>query len=365
MSFQLDRFEQEGLSQDYLGYLVEQEAIEACQHYARFWDYFRNTITPALGRACDSLTANSRPYFQAQEQGLPARITGVDRWGGGRAADLARKEVVVENDIAWRIQAMVDFLFGKPPTIRSLAGDRQTAQAVEAMTARLFEANGGSGFFQELALLGAIYGFVDIVLRPPAEWMAIASRLAARLPAPAQAASRGPESSGAPRPATPSAQDAAMDPAAPRSKTSASAATQLAGLITLETVEASRILPVLDEDDFRSVRCWLQCYRKALPALEGGGPLSIFGIGNSRLEPRTAEVVEIISPRWWQRYEDRRLAAEGPNLLGRLPVVHIQNLPLPGHYEGLGDVEPLLPLQDELNTRLSDRASRVTYQSLN
>jgi hypothetical protein len=55
--------------------------------------------------------------------------------------------------------------------------------------------------------------------------------------------------------------------------------------------------------------------------------------------------------------------AEGPNLLGQVPVVHIQNLTLPGRYEGAGDVEPLIPLQDELNTRLSDRAHRVTFQS--
>jgi hypothetical protein len=33
------------------------------------------------------------------------------------------------------------------------------------------------------------------------------------------------------------------------------------------------------------------------------------------------------------------------------------------HYEGTGEVEPLIPLQDELNTRLSDRANRVTFQS--
>ncbi len=40
-------------------------------------------------------------------------------------------------------------------------------------------------------------------------------------------------------------------------------------------------------------------------------------------------------------------------------------MPLPLSYEGLSDVEPLIPLQDELNTRLSDRANRVTYQAFN
>jgi hypothetical protein len=44
-------------------------------------------------------------------------------------------------------------------------------------------------------------------------------------------------------------------------------------------------------------------------------------------------------------------------------VVHVQNLPQPFFYEGLSEVEPLMPLQDELNTRLSDRGHRVTMQS--
>ena len=48
---------------------------------------------------------------------------------------------------------------------------------------------------------------------------------------------------------------------------------------------------------------------------------------------------------------------------GFLPVVHIQNIAQPYYYEGISDVEPLIPLQDELNTRLSDRASRITFQS--
>ena len=46
-----------------------------------------------------------------------------------------------------------------------------------------------------------------------------------------------------------------------------------------------------------------------------------------------------------------------------MPVVHIQNIAEPFSYGGQGEVEPLIPLQDELNTRLSDRASRVTMQS--
>jgi hypothetical protein len=45
------------------------------------------------------------------------------------------------------------------------------------------------------------------------------------------------------------------------------------------------------------------------------------------------------------------------------PIVRVLNLPQPFEAEGLSEVEPLIGLQDELNTRLSDRASRVTMQS--
>ncbi|MEI8196159.1 MAG: phage portal protein, partial [Phycisphaerae bacterium] len=71
----------------------------------------------------------------------------------------------------------------------------------------------------------------------------------------------------------------------------------------------------------------------------------------------------------WQRYHAGALAEEGANPLGFVPVIPFINqvTPLAGldafDLPGLSEVEPLLSLQDELNTRLSDRASRVTMQS--
>ena len=132
--------------------------------------------------------------------------------------------------------------------------------------------------------------------------------------------------------------------------------------MSLEAVEAPRIVPVLDEDDYRRLRLWIQVFRRQANRLAGGGLLDrLFGRGPRGIEE--IETVEILGPTWWQRYDDGVLAAEGANPLGRVPVVHIQNLPHPMHYEGAGEVEPLIPLQDELNTRLSDRANRVTFQS--
>ena len=322
MSFDLTIFDDSALSDEFLTYLLDQEALDAHIHFSRLWDYYRNSLLPGAGVAADALNLHSRPYFQAQEVGLPARITGVMRLGAGgeELAGVQRKEVVIENDIAWRVHTMVDSLFGQSISIASLADDPAKAKVIEAVLGALFAANGGDLFFQEMATLGSIYGSVDVVLRLP-------------------------------QPFSISQADAAR-------------AAELAGRISLELVEASRVMPILEEDDFRRIRYWVQSYRKQAAGLDSGDLVTSAGWAGPRdLQPRTVEVVEILSAGHFQRYEDRQLVAEGTTPLNLLPVVHVQNLPLPGSYEGLSDVEPLVPLQDELNTRLSDRASRVTFQS--
>ena len=71
----------------------------------------------------------------------------------------------------------------------------------------------------------------------------------------------------------------------------------------------------------------------------------------------------------WQRYVAGRLADQGENPLSFVPLIPFVNQiapAAPSHgitEQGLSDVEPLIGLQDELNTRLSDRANRVTLQS--
>ncbi len=87
--------------------------------------------------------------------------------------------------------------------------------------------------------------------------------------------------------------------------------------------------------------------------------------------PRDAGLsFDLWGPGHWQRYADGALVDEGSNPLGFVPVVAFLNQPAPASdsipprlLEGLSEIEPLIPLQDELNTRLSDRASRVTMAS--
>lgn len=354
MTMNLTAFQDSAFDEDFLRYLIDQQAPVNRRRYGRLWDYFRNPRLPAPPD--DSLS--QRGYQQAQEEGLPPRIVGTDAHGRN-VTDVARKEVVIENDIAWRIETMIDFLFGKPVVLRSLAQDPTLARAIESVLSAMLEANGGMAFLQDVALFGSVYGFVDVALRTPADGP---DPLWTDLPRRAGNLARGENEAGADRRSgTP--EDSA--PCRSPSPAALQRARRMAAAISLEAIEAPRVVPILAEDDCRRVRYWVQAYRKQANRIAGSARrwLRLPWFGRGGASPEEVEVVEILGPTWWQRYEDGHLLAEGLNPLGVVPIVHVQNLRLPGSYAGASDVEPLLALQDELNTRLSDRANRITYQS--
>ena len=338
MGFELDGFGDVRLDADYLDWLVEARAAEIGRHFARLWDYYANPTVDVAGSSAvrRKVHESGRPYVQAQEYGLPSRITGLmhsptaGAFDSRIARDIQRKEVVIENDIGWRVNAAADFLFGKPIRIVSKAPDSRRRREMEEILKVVFAANGGLGFFQDMAVLGSVYGFVDCLVRP----------------------------------ALPSSERTAAPLA--DSPSSLSSALQWAGAIDLELIEAPRALPVLDEDDYRVITCYIQhFYQKRNSVTRKDSFLSriLAGAGQRSDSRQVVEVTEILSATHWQRYEDKVLVAEGDLPWGFLPVVHVQNVAQPYYYEGVSDVEPLIPLQDELNTRLSDRASRITFQS--
>jgi hypothetical protein len=336
MGFELDIFNDSRLDAEFIEWLVDVHSAAIGRHFSRLWDYYANPAADlAGGGAVERKIAESgRGLVQAQEIGLPARITGVIRSASGDlsdgrvARDIQRKEVVIENDIAWRVNAAADFLFGRPVGIVSKAPDGTRRNEIESILKAVFAANGDLGFFQDLAVLGSVYGFVDCLIRPGF-------------------GDQGPGFG-----------QGTSDTRSPTPDTFAKA-------IALELIEAPRALPILDEDDYRHITHYVQHFHQRKNALSSGGTflsrlLPGGGQGDRR---RLVAVTEITSDTHWQRYEDKQLVAEGPNPWGFLPIVHIQNIAQPYYYEGVSDVEPLIPLQDELNTRLSDRASRITFQS--
>lgn len=170
MAFDFSVFESDLLDEQFVDWLVNEQSIEQIIHFERLWGYYRNELHSNYLSGTPG-SEDGSPYRQAQEFGLPARITGTSyNFFGGLDAGtslngVCRKEVVIENDIAWRIDAMIDFLFGKPVGIISRATDQKKSGEINRILNSVINANGGSTFFQELALLGSIYGFVDIVLR--------------------------------------------------------------------------------------------------------------------------------------------------------------------------------------------------------
>lgn len=399
--------------------------------YRRLWRYYRNP--PLLVATLVSGSGGSeRPYRMAQEWGLPSRITGVVPGGSAdtlstQCADgVARKEVVVENDIAWRIDTLVDYLFGKPIVINAAASDESRRTAIEFLLRAVIAHNGGIVLLQQLALLGAVYGFVDVLVkfdpraataddyidastdtaslgqpstndtnydgngptddgagpsrREPAAAPDAVSGAADRAPVPPPAgpATGQPDrESSTDQPHDAPARDDTADPSS--AALDEARLTRIARCIRLEVVEPARALPLVDPDDWRVVNAYAQVYCVNRTSNHSSDPVpalakrtwfdrvlsrfSASGRGSTLGAPDETLVIDLITADDWKRYENERLVAHGLNALGRIPLVHIQNTSVPFEYPGASDVEPLLPLQDELNTRLSDRAHRVALQS--
>ena len=327
MSLQSSKSSSAGLNQSFMEHLIDEHVNGAVPHLERLWEYYRNEIIES------GLHGQTDQKFRvAQSQGLPVRLMGSDEGGVGFNGQPSR-EVVIENDIAWRVHTLVDFMFGKPISLQSCAQDKERASRIEYFLQKVFELNGGIGFLQNMALLGSVYGYVDVLLRLDAPKST--TGVDADLPTEARLAEN-------------------------------------ADRFILEMIEAPRAIPVLNPNDFRKLDAYILHYRQVLNHLEESSWLSrassrMFGgtVGGSRRA--SIERTQVWTDHAVETFEEsgggRSVIGQEINRLGRIPLVHIQNLPQPFFYEGLSEVEPLIGLQDELNTRLSDRANRVTFQS--
>ncbi len=316
-----------GLDGALIGVAIEEHEKVVLPRLVELWRYFRNPAEPVGAEG-----GPSRGWRLAQEAGLPARVTG--RGEDAFSLDdrsLSRREVVIENDIAWRVLTMVDFLFGRPVRIASEASDAGRASEVERVLDAVWESSGGLALLQDAALLGHVYGHVDLAVRVDEEALR---------------------------------EMAGEDPAA-----------AAAHAIRIEPIEATRGIPVISAGDYRALDGYLVHFERELNEVEragrGGRAKRLFGRERASEPPRTkfqrkrGTVTEVFEPGRWRRFEDGAVVADRALSLlpDAVPVVHVQNGSQPFRYSGLSEVEALIPLQDELNTRLSDRASRVTMQS--
>lgn len=326
MPYRLEAFSDVGLTQAFVQLVIDEFGRREKPRLERLWTYYRNPLRPVGLGGFGGGDAANRWYAQAQEVGLPSRIVGAaGRADGSPPMDdraRQRREAVIENDIAWRIQSMVDFMFGRPIEIRSQSPDPGRAAAIDRILARVWEQSGGIALLQDIALLGHVYGHADLALKMSDDFAA-----------------------------SPGGTD--VEPWLDH--------------LRIDVFEPRRGVPLLDPRDYRRLRAYILSYERTNNREEDAGGLRRFlsrGIEAGSRRSRSV-MTEIISGRAWHVYEDGRLVWEQRQGLtrGRVPIVHIQNIAQPFEYAGLGEVEPLIPLQDELNTRLSDRASRVTLQS--
>ncbi|TVQ81681.1 MAG: phage portal protein [Phycisphaeraceae bacterium] len=294
MGHRLEPFAEIGLDEAMLAHLIERHRDRTVPGLDRLWNYYRN---PEIGRRGDGRS------MLAQERGLPGRLRGLGWEASTDGRDLP--EAVIENDIAWRIDALVEFLFGKPIRLRSTADDADRRAEIERAIDSVLESSGGMGLLQNSALMAAVYGWVDFIVRSDASG------------------------------------------------------------IRIEPIAPTRGIPIVDPTDYRRLLGYI-IRTEQTGRIEAESRRTIRAVlGGMRRRARRHEVIEILSATHRQVYADGVLVAEEPNALGVLPVVHVQNTGQPLRYAGQSDVEPLIPLQDELNTRLSDRARRITMQSFN
>lgn len=307
MAFNLAPFTDTALSAEAMEIILAEHERDIAPRLRWLWGYFRNEPTRPGGEA-------------PQAAGLPPRLRGAwDPFADDRMVDAATTEVVIENDIAWRIHTMVDFMLPEPLVLLSSAGQAGERRNIEAALEAVWEASGGLALLHDALLLGHVYGHVDLLLRCDIERLtALAPDLDTLLELPSEV---------------------------------------LAEAIRVEAVDPTRGVPIVDAGDYRRLEAYAIDFTRRTTQTDEhdrhGATLA------------TERVTEVLSGAWRQVYINGELVAEGPNRAspGRVPVVHIQNIPQPLCYAGIGEVEPLIPLQDELNTRLSDRAARVTMQS--
>ena len=94
------------------------------------------------GKFCrpGGLIAQSFAGFESRPQQVQMADAGI--FGARAVKDVQRKEVVIENDIAWRINVAVDFLFGKPISFVSKSPNSQKRAEIESILRAVFAANG-------------------------------------------------------------------------------------------------------------------------------------------------------------------------------------------------------------------------------
>ena len=81
MAFEFEIFADEKLQSDYIEWLIDECSHDMARQFNKLWEYYVNRSVETLGLSAADRKVNEsgRCYIQAQEYGLPSRITGLAR----------------------------------------------------------------------------------------------------------------------------------------------------------------------------------------------------------------------------------------------------------------------------------------------
>lgn len=293
---------------------------------------------------------DGRVRVTGQESGLPARIVGRsfglllnernENVTNSNNLERLRKEPVTENQIGWRVDILGDFMYGEDDDesrtfIKSdLPEENPLKQEIEDLLAAVVDGQDDPTWFHSFYSVGAIHGYTDVVLRMDE----------------AVTIEKNKETDEIVR--------WLIDDEAFRPKDYE----QFGRALQWHIASPLEVVPLVDPRIRNKLWGWVLHYRtEIMPGAEVSDNVKIEDkqkIDWIELYVRGLIQVYKLDPRRGKNYV---LVDEFPVPENLLPVTHMQHLKRRDKYRGVGEVEPLIPMQDELNTRLSDRGRGITF----
>jgi len=122
--------------------------------------------------------------------------------------------------------------------------------------------------------------------------------------------------------------------------------------VKFSVLNSSSVVPVWDNDRLSKDRRMAEC--RVVRVVE---ETTIEGTQ----EPDKVYYTTVYTPEMIIQYRNNNIVSSQENPIGEIPIVHIQNLPLSGSNEGLSDVEDIIKVQEEINTKISAISGIIDY----
>lgn len=119
------------------------------------------------------------------------------------------------------------------------------------------------------------------------------------------------------------------------------------GVVRLIVLNSQYVFPELDPHDYAK----MTAVRIIYPLRNAEGKEQTF---MERISPD--EIREFIDG-------EEQVARRRPNISGEIPIVHIPNMPISGMFHGKSDLAELVPMNQELNEKLTDVSDIINYHA--